>query len=318
MKPILVSGAAGQIGTALVPFLRKKFGEENVVASDIQKMEGDSGPFETFNCLDGKRLAEIVKKYRIKTIFHLPALLSFKAEQFPIKAWDLNLQGVMTCLECARLFSLAVFLPSTIGVFGPETPKKKTPQVTVMRPSSIYGITKLTAELLGDYYFSRYGVDTRGIRFPGIVSSSALPGGGTTDFVVEIFYGAVKSSAYCSYLKPETVMEVVYMLDALEAMVQLMEADPKRLRYHNAYNISGMRVSPRLLEQEIKKTIPGFKLTVAVDPVRQKIADSWPDDLEDSAAREDWGWNPTYTLESMAKEMLQILTEKFSHSNLRT
>lgn len=314
MKRILVTGALGQIGTELVLRLRSIYGENNVVATDIVKKDCpqvvESGPFEIVDVKDAVRMADVAKKYNVDTIIHLAALLSAVGEANPTKAWNVNMGGLFNTLEVARECKCAVFTPSSIAAFGPLTPKDKTPQDTIQRPTTMYGVTKVAGEILCDYYFRRYGVDTRGVRFPGLISYEALPGGGTTDYAVHIFYGAVKEGRYTCYIKEGTYMDMMYMPDALNAVVQLCEADPSKLIHRNAFNISAMSFAPEHIYQEIKKNMPEFVMDYDVDPIRQQIAESWPNSLDDSAARAEWGWKPQYDLSSMTKDMLEKLKSK--------
>jgi nucleoside-diphosphate-sugar epimerase len=314
MKRILITGALGQIGSELASFLRKRYGNENVVTSDIkpvpEEMINQVGVFEHIDCLDDQKIYSVIKKYRIDTVFHLAAVLSAIGEKNPQLAWKVNINGLYNVLEIAREYKCAVFTPSSIAAFGPSTPKDNTPQETIQRPNTIYGLTKVTGELLCDYYYSKYGVDTRGVRFPGIISHVALPGGGTTDYAVEIFYEALKSKKYTCFLNRNTYLDMMYMPDGLKAAVNLMEADHSRLKHRNAYNVTAESFSPEQLADEIKKYIPDFKINYDVDPMRQAIADSWPNRLDDSAAREDWGWSPNYNLEAMTKDMIEKLKDK--------
>ena len=314
MKRILITGALGQIGSELTSFLRKRYGNENVVASDIKPIpEGiadQNEPFEHIDCLDAQEIYSAVKKYKIDAIFHLAAILSARGEENPQLAWKVNINGIYNVLEIARENKCAVFTPSSIAAFGPSTPKDNTPQETVQRPNTIYGLTKVAGELLCDYYYSKYGVDTRGVRFPGIISYVTLPGGGTTDYAVNIFYQALKQKKYTCFLDKDTYLDMMYMPDALKAALNLMEADPSRLKHRNAYNVTAESFNPDQLAREIKKYIPDFEINYDVDPMRQAIADSWPNRLDDSAAREDWGWSPDYNLETMTKDMIEKLKIK--------
>jgi len=314
MKKILVTGALGQIGSELTMYLRKLYGDSNVVATDKNPNGPEkvlqSGPFEVVDVTDATKLAEVVKKYSPDTIIHLAAILSAVGEAKPDLAWNVNMNGLYNVLEIAREMKLAVFTPSSIAAFGPNTPKEKTPQDTIQRPTTMYGVTKVAGELLCDYYFLKYGVDTRGVRYPGLISYETLPGGGTTDYAVHIYYEAIKNKKYTCYIKEGTYMDMMYMPDALEAIVQLMEADPSKLKHRNAFNITAMSFAPEHIAAEIKKHIPEFEMDYNVDPVRQSIAESWPDSLDDSAAREEWGWNPKYDLASMTVDMLEKLREK--------
>ena len=314
MKKILVTGALGQIGSELTPFLRKRYKNENVVASDIKsRSEGimhQDEPFEHIDCLNAQEIYSAVKKYKIDTVFHLAAILSANGEKNPQLAWKVNINGLYNVLEIAREYKCAVFTPSSIAAFGPSTPKDSTPQETIQRPTTIYGLTKVTGELLCGYYYFKYKVDTRGVRFPGIISYLTLPGGGITDYAVEIFYQALKYKKYTCFLDKNTSLDMMYMPDALKAAVNLMEADSSKLKYRNAYNITAESFTPEELAQEIKKYIPDFEMKYNIDPMRQAIADSWPNQLDDSAAKEDWGWSPDYDLEAMARAMIEKLKVK--------
>ena len=314
MKRILITGALGQIGSELITFLRKRYGNENVIASDIKSLsEGmikQEGPFEHIDCLDTQEIYSVIKKYKIDTVFHLAAILSANGENNPQLAWKININGLYNVLEIAREYKCAVFTPSSIAAFGPSTPKDNTPQETIQRPNTIYGLTKVTGELLCDYYHLKYGVDTRGVRFPGIISYATLPGGGTTDYAVEIFYEALKNKKYTCFLDKDTYLDMMYMPDGLKAAVNLMEADPSRLKHRNAYNVTAESFNPEQLANEVKKYIPDFEINYDVDPMRQTIADSWPNRLDDSAAREDWGWSPDYDLKAMTKDMIEKLKIK--------
>jgi len=314
MQRILVTGALGQIGSELVPALRARYGAEAVVASDIRMMPKNdlfaTGPFEFVDCTKAKQIQEVVRRHDIDTIYHLAALLSAVAEEKPQVAWDINMGGLYRILEVARQNRCAVFTPSSIGAFGPTTPREKTPQDTIQRPNTMYGVTKVAGELLCDYYHKRFGVDTRGVRYPGIISHTAPPGGGTTDYAVDIFYEAVRHGRYTCFLSAETSLDMMYMPDAVKAAIEVMEADPARLEHRNAFNVTAMQFTPEELAAEIRKHMPGFTIDYRVDPVRQSIADSWPDSLDDSAAREEWGWTPDYTLPVMTADMLENLKKK--------
>ncbi|NLW40630.1 MAG: L-threonine 3-dehydrogenase [Tissierellia bacterium] len=315
MRKILVTGALGQIGSELTMGLRKIYGTDNVIASSRRIKEGhedliESGVFEIVDVTDGKRLAEVVKKYKVNTIINLAAVLSAVGEQNPALAWDVNMNGLYNILEVAREENCAVFTPSSIAVFGNSTPKDNTPQDTIQRPSTMYGVTKVAGELLCDYYYHKYGVDTRGVRFPGLISYETLPGGGTTDYAVHIYYDALKHKKYTSFIAKGTKMDMMYMPDALDAIVQLLEADPSKLIHRNAFNVTAMSFDPEEIAAAIRKHIPEFELDYDVDPVRQAIAESWPNSLDDTAAREEWGWNPKYDLDSMTEDMLEKLKIK--------
>ncbi len=314
MKRIFITGSAGQIGTELTMKLRKIYGNDNVIASDIKPFKDksvlESGPFEYADCLNASEMAKLIKKYNIDTIYHLAAILSGVAEAKPNLAWDVNINGLYNILEIAREYKCAVFTPSSIGAFGPNTPKEKTPQDTIQRPTTMYGVTKVAGELLCDYYHKKFGVDTRGVRYPGLISNVALPGGGTTDYAVEIFYEAIKNKHYTSYIKAGTFMDMMYMPDALDAAVNIMEANPDKLIHRNAFNVTAMSFDPEMLADAIKKYIPEFKMDYEIDPIRQEIAESWPDSLDDSAARNEWDWNPKYDLDKMTKDMIEVLSKK--------
>jgi len=316
MQKILVIGATGQIGSELTLALREKYGNENVVAAGHKRKPSEellnSGPFETINCTEVDTIAEVVKKHRIDTIYHLAAILSAVAEAKPKLAWDVNINGLCNILDVAREQGCAVFTPSSIGAFGPNTPKDNTPQDTIQRPNTMYGVTKVSGELLCDYYFKKFGVDARGVRFPGIISYVTLPGGGTTDYSVEIFYEALKHGRYTCYLRPDTYMDMMYMPDTIKAAIDIMEADPEKLVHRNAFNVTAMSFAPKDIENEIKKYIPDFVMEYDIDPMRQSIADSWPNRMDDSAAKEEWGWKPEYNLASMTKDMLDRLSNKLA------
>jgi nucleoside-diphosphate-sugar epimerase len=316
MKRILVTGALGQIGSELVTTLRELYGTTNVIATDIRKITDSpvvqSGPFEILDVTDGKRMAELAKTYQVDTIMHLAALLSATAEAKPLLAWNLNMGGLVNGLEVAKELNCQFFTPSSIGAFGPSTPKDQTPQDTIQRPTTMYGVNKVAGELLCDYYFHKFGVDTRGVRFPGLISYVTPPGGGTTDYAVEIYYEAVKSGRYTSYIAEGTYMDMMYMPDALQAIVTLMEADGTKLKHRNAFNVTAMSVEPQDIASAIRKHIPSFTIDYDVDPVRQAIAESWPNSIDASAAREEWGFRAEFDLENMTQDMLAKLSERFS------
>jgi nucleoside-diphosphate-sugar epimerase len=308
---ILVTGALGQIGSELVDALRARYGDDAVVASDIRMPpRGTEGPFDFVDCTNQRSLNEAVRRHGIGTIYHLAALLSAVAESKPQVAWDVNMGGLYRVLEVARESHCAVFFPSSIGAFGPTTPRDQTPQDTVQRPTTMYGVTKVSGELLCDYYFHRFGVDTRGVRFPGLISHGAPPGGGTTDYAVEIFYEAIRHRQYTCFLGPETRLDMMYMPDAKKAAIEVMEVDPSRLVHRNAFNITAMSFTPEELAAEIRQHIPEFRIDYQADPIRQAIADSWPRSLDDSAARNEWGWDPEFNLPAMVADMLANLQRK--------
>ena len=312
-KKILVTGSLGQIGTELVLALRGRYGTDNVVCSDLHDTVTPAladGPYEKIDVLNTVRMAEVVQKYSVNQIIHLAALLSAVAEKKPTLAFQINLGGLFNVLELAKETGCAVFTPSSIAAFGPGTPPDKTPQDTIQRPSTMYGVTKVAGELLCDYYAKKYGVDTRGVRFPGLISYAALPGGGTTDYAVDIYYEALRKQAYTSYIGAGTYMDMMYMPDALNGIMTLIEADPAKLTHRNAYNITAMSFEPGQIAAEIRKHIPEFKMSYDVDPIRQAIADSWPNSIDDSVARADWGWAPKYDLASMTTDMLIQLKKK--------
>ena len=319
-KRILVTGACGQIGSALVPALRERYGGENVVATDIAETNPslrEDGPFEFLDVTQRGAIAAVVDRYKIDTIYHLAAILSATGEKRPQLAWDVNVNGVYKILEIARERKVSrVFYPSSIAAFGPETPRDHTPQETILRPTTMYGVTKVTGELVGNYYVHRFGLDVRGVRYPGIISSEAMPGGGTTDYAVEIFYEAIKHQQYTCFLREDTVLPMMYMPDCIRATIELMEADASRLKHHTDFNLAAMSFSPADLVAEIQKHIPDFTCEYAPD-YRQEIADSWPRSIDDSAAREEWGWQPKYDLPAMVTDMLEKMRQKQARGELR-
>ncbi len=314
MKKILIVGSTGQIGSELSVKLRSVYGADNVIcgyyAPPFPENFFESGPAVPINAMNIEQIAEAVRKYHIDTIYNLAAILSATAEKNPKLGWDVGVSSMMNCLDVARELGCAVFTPSSIGAFGPETPKNHTPQDTIQRPQTVYGITKVIGELVSDYYFHRWGVDTRSVRFPGIISNVTLPGGGTTDYAVEIFYKAVQGEKFTCPLRAGTFMDMMYMPDALNAAIQLMEADPERLIHRNSFNVTAMSFDPEMLFQSIKKYIPTVTMEYDIDPLKQAIADSWPNSLDDSCAREEWDWKPGYDLEKMTKDMIKILSER--------
>jgi nucleoside-diphosphate-sugar epimerase len=314
MRRILVTGALGQIGSELVSALRARSGTDRIIASDLRTVPPQApaarGPYEHVDCAQPYQILEAVRRHEIGTIYHLAALLSAVAEEKPQVAWSVNMGGLYNVLEVARQYGCQVFFPSSIGAFGPSTPRDRTPQVTIQRPTSMYGVTKVSGELLCDYYAARFGVDTRGLRLPGLISHVAPPGGGTTDYAVEIFHQAVRYKHYTCFLGPQTRLDMMYMPDAVRAIIELMEADASRLRYRNAYNITAMSFTPAELADAIREHLPAFVIDYRVDPVRQSIADSWPRSLDDGAARQDWGWLPRFDLKAMTADMLARAMEK--------
>ncbi|MEH7400065.1 L-threonine 3-dehydrogenase [Gottfriedia acidiceleris] len=316
MKKILITGCFGQIGSELTMRLRNEYGNENVVATDIRRLEGspilETGHFEILDVMDKEKMLELAKKYEVDTFIHLAALLSAVAEAKPTLAWDLNMGGLVNALEVARELSLKFFTPSSIGAFGPATPKDNTPQDTIQRPTTMYGVTKVAGELLCDYYFEKFGVDTRGVRFPGLISYDTVPGGGTTDYAVDIYYEALKNKKYTSFIGEGTYMDMMYMPDAIDAIIKLMEADPSKLKHRNAFNISAMSFEPTQIAASIRKFIPEFTLDFDIDPIRQGIANSWPNSIDSSAAKEEWGFDPKFDLDRMSEDMLNKLAAKLN------
>lgn len=314
MNKIIITGALGQIGTELVVKCRTLYGNDNVLATDIKEPEADSaianGPFAILDVTDKSRMNELVESFEPDTIMHMAALLSATAEKNPLFAWDLNMGGLMNALEVAREHDLLFFTPSSIGAFGPSTPKVNTPQVTIQRPTSMYGVNKVAGELLCQYYFEKFGVDTRSVRFPGLISHIKEPGGGTTDYAADIYFKAVREGHYSSFIEKGTFMDMMYMEDAIDAIIQLMEADGVKLINRNAYNLSAMSIEPEMVKSAIQEYYPDFKLDYDVDPVRQSIANSWPDSIDVSCARAEWGFDPQYDLNKMTKVMLDAIEGK--------
>ena len=313
MRNILVTGAFGQIGAELVPALQQRYGREHVVLSDIKmaprsRAGGEAElNFEHVDCTEPLQVLEAVRRHDIDTIYHLAALLSAVAEERPHLAWSINMGGLYNVLEAARQYQCQVFFPSSIGAFGPSTPRDATPQVTIQRPTTMYGVTKVAGELLCDYYAARFGVDTRGLRLPGLISYVAPPGGGTTDYAIEIFWQALRYRQYTCFLRSDTRLDMMYMPDAIRAIIALVEADADKLRHRNAYNVSAMSITPAELAAEIGKHVAGFAIDYQVDLVRQAIADTWPRAVDASAAREDWGFAPQFDLTATTTEMLTRL-----------
>ncbi len=312
MKNILVIGSTGQIGSELTRELRKRYGGSHVVAGYIVGAEpkGDlleGGPAAIADVTDAQHIADVVEEFKIDTIYNLAALLSVVAESRPRLAWKIGIDGLWKVLEVARTHNCSVFTPSSIGSFGKDTPHDNTPQDTIQRPRTIYGISKVTTELLSDYYQLKYGVDTRSVRFPGVISYVTLPGGGTTDYAVDIYYSAVRGEKFVCPIGKGTFMDMIYMPDALKAAIDIMEADPARLVHHNGFNVASMSFDPEIIYQAIKKYKPEFEMEYQVDPLRQSIADSWPNKMDDSCARNEWDWKPDYDLDAMTVDMLKNL-----------
>lgn len=315
MKNILIIGSTGQIGSELTMKLRGLYANGDVVAGYIPGAEPkgkllESGPSEIVDITNPQQIADTVEKYKIDTIYNLAAVLSAVAENKPQLAWKIGVGGLFNVLEVAREKNCAVFTPSSIGSFGPGTPKVNTPQDTIQRPTTMYGVTKVTGELLSDYYAKKFGVDTRSVRFPGLISYVTPPGGGTTDYAVEIYYAAAKNEKFYCPVKAGTFMDMMYMPDALRAAVEIMEANPDKLIHRNSFNIASMSFDPEMIYAKIKEHVPEFEMEYTPDPLRQAIADSWPDSLDDRCAREEWGWKPEYDLESMTKDMLEHLKNR--------
>jgi nucleoside-diphosphate-sugar epimerase len=312
-RTILVTGALGQIGSELVPALQRHDENAIVIRSDIKSVPANApmdGPFEHLDCNDLKHLVEVIRRNGVDCIYHMAALLSAVAEERPQLAWQVNMGGLYNVLEAARQCGCSVFFPSSIGAFGPSTPKDGTPQVTIQRPNTMYGVTKVAGELLCDYYAERFGVDTRGLRLPGLISHVTPPGGGTTDYAVEIFYHAIRYHKYTCFLRSDSRLDMMYMPDAIRAMIELMDAAPARLTVRNAYNVTAMSITPADLVAAIREQMPEFAISYDVDPVRQAIADSWPHSIDDRQARQDWSWQPAYDLPAMTEDMLEKLKNR--------
>jgi len=311
---VLVVGAGGQIGTELIPHLQKVYGEDNIIAADLRPeiVENLSKGSRAImlDALDIKAYSQVVKDYKIDRIYNLVALLSATGEKNPQLAWNINMGALLNSLELAKENNCSIFTPSSIGAFGNNTPHKDTPQDTIMRPETMYGVCKVAGELLSDYYYTRFGVDARSVRFPGIISNGCLPGGGTTDYAVEVFYEIIKKGEYTCPIPENTYMDMLYMPDALEACTQLMDADPSGLVHRNSFNVTGMSFNPKQLFAAISKRVPEAKFSYDVDPVKREISASWPDNMDDSCAREEWGWNPKWNMESMIDDMLAAIRAK--------
>lgn len=320
IKRILVTGSVGQIGSELTLALRQHFGAENVVATGRKTPPSDalknSGPFYFIDVAKRDTLEEVVRKHNIDTIVHMAAILSAVGEQNPMRCWDVNINGTLVVLECAREHEMArVIIPSSIAAFGPETPRDRTPNDTILKPRTMYGVTKVAGELLADYYFRKYGLDVRGLRYPGIISHETLPGGGTTDFAVAIYFEAVKNKRYTCFVREDTRLPMMYMPDCIKATIDLAVADISKLKHHSDFNVGAMSFSAGELAASIKKHIPEFVCSYEPD-FRQAIADSWPMSLDDSAAREEWGWKPAYDLDAMTYDMLDALGRRHREGKL--
>ena len=313
MKRIMITGALGQIGTELTAKLMEDYGVENVLPTDVHtnsdnKMITDR--LEILDVRDFEKMDDLVRDFKPDTILHMAALLSATCEKDPLLAWDINMNGLVNALEVARIHKLKFFTPSSIGSFGDTTPKKNTPQITIQRPNTMYGVNKVSGELLCDYYYEKFNVDTRGVRFPGLISHIKEPGGGTTDYAVDIFFQAIKTGKYTCFLKENTVLDMMYIDDAIDAIIALMEADESRLTTRNAFNITCISASPKVFASEIKKHIPESEIDYDIDPVRQKIADTWPEQLDCSEAEKQWGFSPKYDLEKLTQTMLDEIEKK--------
>lgn len=314
MKRIMITGALGQIGIELVLKCREIYGTDNVLATDIREPEADSlikdGPFAILDVTDAARMNEVVEEFQPDALMHMAALLSATAEKDPMLAWNINMGGLVNALEAARHHNVQFFTPSSIGAFGPTTPKRDTPALTIQRPTSMYGVNKVSGELLCEYYHTKFGVDTRSVRFPGLISFVKEPGGGTTDYACEIYFEAVRKGEYTSFIGKDTYMDMMFMDDAIDAIIKLMEAPEENIENRCAFNLSGMSFEPEEIAASIRKQIPEFKMHYEVDPVRQGIADSWPDAIDTSCARNEWGFSPKYDLDKMTEAMLQGVREK--------
>lgn len=314
MEKIMITGALGQIGTELTLKLREIYGMDNVLATDLRRPEAGAkvleGPFEELDVTDAERMDKLASAFNADTIMHMAALLSATAEKDPVFAWNLNMGGLLNALEVARKYNMQFFTPSSIGAFGPSTPADNTPQVTVQRPTTMYGVNKVSGELLCDYYFHRFGVDTRGVRFPGLISHVKEPGGGTTDYAVEIYFKAIREGKYTSYINSGTFMDMMFMDDAIDAIIKLMEAPSENLKDRNAFNVTAMSVDPQMIAASIRKLVPDFELDYDVDPVREGIAQSWPDSIDATEAKKQWGFDPKFDLDAMTKEMLNAIKLK--------
>lgn len=307
---ILVLGSGGQIGTELITALRNAYGASQVIASDIKPNTNDTGPYEIINVLDKARIAEVIEKYNVTQVYLLAAMLSATGEKFPEKAWELNMNSLFYLLDMAREKRFAkLYWPSSIAAFGPTTPRIETPQHTITEPTTIYGISKLAGERLCEWYFLKHGVDVRSIRYPGLISYTAPPGGGTTDYAVDIFHQAIKNGSYTSFLSAGTRLPMMYMPDAIRATMEIMEAPAEKIKIRSSYNLSAFSFTPAELAHEIRQYIPEFQVYYEPD-FRQQIADSWPQSIDDSEARKDWGWKPQYTLPAMVKDMLDNLKKQ--------
>lgn len=309
MKNILIVGAGGQIGTELKMHLRSIYGDKNVIAADLQSNKNDENSIQ-LDAMDANAMSLIVNKYKIDTIYNLVALLSARGEQDPALAWRINMGALLNALEVARQYKCKVFTPSSIGAFGPDAPKDNTPQDTIMHPTTVYGVCKVTGELMGNYYYHRFGVDARSVRFPGIISNTSLPGGGTTDYAVDVFYSAVRGEKFVCPIPSDRFMDMMYMPDSLDALHNLMVADPAKLIHRNGYNVTAMSFSPEILFKAIQKRVPSLEVCYDIDPMKDAISEGWPNSLDDTVAREEWGWNPKWDMDAMIEDMLKALRKR--------
>lgn len=309
-KTILITGAGGQIGSVLTKTLRDTYGANSVIATDIRSTELGDGPFELLDVLNGNRLHELVNRYRVTEIYHLAAILSARGEQNPKIAWDINMDSLFNVLDAAKERNLKVFFPSSIAAFGPNTPKVNTPQDTITQPTTVYGISKAAGENWCQYYFLKYGLDVRSVRFPGIIGYQSLPGGGTTDYAVDIYHKAILGEDFTCFLGPDTRLPMLYMDDAIQGVLQLMNAPKDKLSIRTSYNLAGVSFTPSEISAEIQKHHPDFKIHYAPD-FRQAIADSWPQSIDDQQARQDWNWHPQFDLARMTADMLSHLQEQY-------
>lgn len=305
-ETVLVIGSNGQIGTVLVEELRSIYGENNVIAADLRPATSENGPFSLLDVLNKEQLVQLVSQYKVTTIYHLAAILSARGEQDPLSAWDINMLGLFNVLELARERKIRVFFPSSIAVYGSNTPRINTPQFTIREPSTVYGISKVAGENWCSYYCQRYGLDVRSVRYPGIIGYQSLPGGGTTDYAVDIYHKAIRGEGFNCFLKADTRLPMLYMPDAIRATLELMHAPAEKIKVRTSYNLAGMSFTPAEVTESIRRFFPDFKVNYTPD-FRQGIAESWPESIDDSYARNDWGWQPEYNLDRMTADMIEHL-----------
>lgn len=314
-ETILITGANGQIGTELTKALRQRYGQDQVLATDIRAAEGPAtGLFELLDILDEQRLEELIDSYQVTQVYHLAAILSARGEENPLRAWQINMDGWFNVLEAARRHRLRVFFPSSIAVFGPDAPREQTPQATPLHPTTVYGISKAAGENWGQYYFEKYGVDVRSLRYPGIIGPGAMPGGGTTDYAVEIYHAALRDGHYNCFLQANTSLPMLYMPDAIRATLRLMEAPAAQISVRTSYNLAAMSFTPAEIANSIREHLPDFTIDYQPD-FRQAIAESWPDSIDDQVARRDWQWQPDYDLAAMTADMLRQLQRRSTTRN---